>query len=59
LKWLIFSWFNFGWLDAYRNLSISSRVSTLHEYKFSKYSLMILWNSLVFVLCSLFHLWVY
>jgi hypothetical protein len=45
----IASWFSFGISLVYRNLSISSRFSSLSEYKFSKYSLMILRISLVFV----------
>jgi hypothetical protein len=40
-RWLISSWFNFGWLHASRNLFISSRFSSLLEYEFSKYSLII------------------
>jgi hypothetical protein len=48
-RWLISSWFNFLWLYASRNLSISRRLSSLLEYKFPKYSLMILWISLEFV----------
>jgi hypothetical protein len=40
-RWLISSWFNFDYSNASRNLAISSRFSSLFEYKFSKYSLMI------------------
>jgi hypothetical protein len=51
------SWFNFGWLYSPRSLSISYRFSSLLEYKFSKYTLMILWILLIFVTYPLFHLW--
>jgi hypothetical protein len=53
-RWLISSWFNFGWIYMSRNLSISSRFCSLQEYKFSKYSVVILWISLVFVVISCF-----
>jgi hypothetical protein len=43
-----------GWSYASRNLSISSRFSNSFEYKFSKYSLMILWVSLTFAVITLF-----
>jgi hypothetical protein len=58
-KCLMSSWFNLGWLYAFRNVSFSSRFSNLLEYKRSKYLLMIFWISLVFVMCSHFHLWFY
>jgi hypothetical protein len=48
-RWLISSWFNFVWLYASRNLSISFRFFSLFDYKFSMYSLMILWILLVSV----------
>jgi hypothetical protein len=53
-RWLRYSWFNCGWLYAFRNLSILSRFSSLLEYKFSKYSLMIFWTLLAFVFMSPF-----
>jgi hypothetical protein len=54
---LIFSWFNFGWLYTSRNLSISSKFFSLLDYKFSKYSPMILQILLIFMVMSLFHFW--
>jgi hypothetical protein len=47
-RWLILSWFNFGWINASGNLVIS-RFSNLLEYKFSMYFLMTLWISYIFV----------
>jgi hypothetical protein len=53
-KWLISSWLNFDWLYLSKNLSISSRFSSLLEYKFSKHSLMFPWFLLVCVVISSF-----
>jgi hypothetical protein len=53
-SWLISSWLNFGLLYISRNLSISSRFSSLLAYKCSKYSLMVLWILLVLVVMSPF-----
>jgi hypothetical protein len=36
-RWLIHFWFNFGWINASKNLSVSSR-SSLLDYRYSKYS---------------------
>jgi hypothetical protein len=35
-RWLIASWFSFGWACVSTNLSFSSRLSNLFEYRFSK-----------------------
>jgi hypothetical protein len=53
-KWLISSWLNVGRSYASISLSISSTLSSLLEYKFSKYSQMVLWISLAFIAISPF-----
>lgn len=51
---LILSWFNFGRLYISRNPSMSFRFSSLGEYRFLNYVLIILWVSLMSVVAPLF-----
>jgi hypothetical protein len=53
-EWFTCFWFNFNRSNASRNLSISSGIPSLLEYKFSKCYLMILGISLIVVVISPF-----
>jgi hypothetical protein len=48
------SWLNFGKPYAFGNLSVSSGFSCLLQYKFSNYSLTIIWISLLSIVLSSF-----
>ena len=52
-KFFLSSWFSFRTLSVFRNLSISSTLSSLSTYNFSSYSLEILYIPMVFVITSL------
>jgi hypothetical protein len=52
----ILSWFNFGRSYVSRDLSISFTFYNFLDYTFSKYSIMILWISVIFVIISAFSL---